>query len=51
MQIKKKEIYKTLLFWEVLIGLLVMLCVLIVIVVELRKPLTAGELFSPLVTR
>lgn len=40
MQIKKKELYKTLLFWEVLIGLLVMLCVLIVIVVELRKPQT-----------
>lgn len=39
MQTKKKEIYKTLLFWEVLIGVLVMLCVLIVVIVELGKPL------------
>ncbi len=38
MQTRKKEIYKTPIFWQLLTGLLVMLCVVIFIMLELGKP-------------
>ncbi len=39
METKKKSIYKSLLFWEVLIGALALLGIVIFILVELKKPL------------
>ena len=39
METERKPIYKSLLFWEVVLGLLVLLAILIFIMVELKKPL------------
>jgi len=39
METQKKPIYKSLIFWEVLIGVLVLLGIVIFIMVELNKPL------------
>ena len=38
MQTEKKKFYQTLLFWEVLIGALVILGILIFMIIELKKP-------------
>ena len=47
METQKKPIYKTLLFWEVLIGVLVLLGIVIFIMVELNKPLPDIEDTAP----